>query len=75
MEVFISKINDCIFEIKMESLVIYKMRLFKTLLFNLESKNTYSCYFGVVSRKLLNFNVYNLYHLIQFSVKPKTLLF
>ena len=27
--------NECIFEIKMEFLVIYEMALFKTLLFNL----------------------------------------
>ena len=31
---FFSKENQCIFEIKKESLVIYEMWLFKTILFN-----------------------------------------
>ena len=35
LEVLISEVNKCIFEIKMEFLVIYEMRLFKTLVFNL----------------------------------------
>ena len=34
LEVLISEGNKCIFEIKMEFLVIYEMGLFKTLLFN-----------------------------------------
>ena len=67
--------NECIFEIKQEFLVIYEMGLFKTLLFHLKSTNTYSYYFLVVFRKLLTFKVYNFYDLIQFSVKPKNLLF
>ena len=56
--------NECIFEIKLEFLVIYEMRLFTIILFTLKYTNTKSNYFGVVFRTLLNVKFYNFYQLI-----------